>query len=69
MQFVQDIEEQFQATGIRAAFIAVYGQRLFDEGMGAVPSKDNASKLTCVTAGRLIVNLIGSTIKAGYFDK
>ena len=33
------------------------------------PSKDNASKLTCVTAGRLIVNLIGSTIKAGYFDK
>ena len=33
------------------------------------PAKDNASKLTCVTAGRLIVNLIGSTIKAGYFDK
>ena len=33
------------------------------------PSKDNASKLTLVTAGRLIVNLIGSTIKAGYFDK
>jgi len=33
------------------------------------PSKDNASKLTCVTAGRLIVNLIGSTIRAGYFDK
>ncbi|NML35379.1 agmatinase [Paraburkholderia antibiotica] len=33
------------------------------------PSKDNASKLTCVTAGRLIVNLIGAAIKAGYFDK
>lgn len=33
------------------------------------PVKDNASKLTCVTAGRLIVNLIGSTIRAGYFDK
>lgn len=33
------------------------------------PAKDNASKLTCVTAGRLIVNLIGATIKAGYFDK
>jgi len=33
------------------------------------PSKDLASKLTCVTAGRLIVNLIGSTIRAGYFDK
>ncbi|MGJ7524940.1 MULTISPECIES: agmatinase [unclassified Variovorax] len=33
------------------------------------PSKDNASKLTCVTAGRLIVNLIGSAIKAGYFPR
>ncbi|MFL9878556.1 agmatinase [Herbaspirillum rhizosphaerae] len=33
------------------------------------PIKDNASKLTCVTAGRLIVNLIGATIRAGYFDK
>lgn len=33
------------------------------------PSKDNASKLTCVTAGRLIVNLIGAAVKAGYFDK
>jgi len=33
------------------------------------PAKDTATKLTCVTAGRLIVNLIGSTIKAGYFDK
>ncbi len=33
------------------------------------PAKDNASKLTCVTAGRLIVNLIGSVIRAGYFDR
>jgi agmatinase len=33
------------------------------------PSKDTATKLTCVTAGRLIVNLIGATIKAGYFNK
>lgn len=33
------------------------------------PAKDVPSKLTCVTAGRLIVNLIGSTIRAGYFDK
>src|SRR3546814_125841 len=33
------------------------------------PGKDNASKLTCVTAGRLIVNLIGAAIRAGYFDK
>lgn len=33
------------------------------------PSKDNASRLTCVTAGRLIVNLIGASIRAGYFDR
>ena len=33
------------------------------------PAKDVPSKVTCVTAGRLIVNLIGSTIRAGYFDK
>ncbi|MBP0599239.1 agmatinase [Herbaspirillum sp. LeCh32-8] len=33
------------------------------------PAKDNASKISCVTAGRLIVNLIGATIRAGYFDK
>lgn len=33
------------------------------------PAKDTATKLTCVTAGRLIVNLIGSSIRAGYFDK
>lgn len=33
------------------------------------PSKDTAAKLTCVTAGRLIVNLIGSAIRAGYFDR
>ena len=32
------------------------------------PSKDTATKLTCVTAGRLIVNLIGASIRAGYFD-
>jgi len=33
------------------------------------PAKDNVSKLTCVTAGRLIVNLIGAVIRAGYFDR
>ncbi len=33
------------------------------------PSKDTATKLSCVTAGRLIVNLIGASIKAGYFNK
>lgn len=33
------------------------------------PSKDTGSMLTCVTAGRFIVNLIGATIRAGYFDR
>jgi agmatinase len=33
------------------------------------PAKDTATMLTCVTAGRLIVNLIGASIRAGYFDK
>jgi agmatinase len=33
------------------------------------PAKDTATKLTCVTAGRLIVNLIGWSIKAGYFNR
>lgn len=33
------------------------------------PSKDTGSMLTCVTAGRFIVNLIGASIKAGYFDQ
>ncbi|MCW2256150.1 agmatinase [Providencia alcalifaciens] len=33
------------------------------------PSKDIGSQLTGVTAGRFIVNLIGASIKAGYFDK
>jgi agmatinase len=32
------------------------------------PSKDSPTKITCVTAGRLIVNLIGSAIRTGYFD-
>lgn len=33
------------------------------------PEKDTGSMLTCVTAGRFIVNLIGATIRAGYYDK
>ncbi|TAN28090.1 MAG: arginase [Castellaniella sp.] len=33
------------------------------------PAKDIPCQLTCVTAGRFIVNLIGSTIRAGYFDR
>ncbi|EOV8089496.1 agmatinase [Providencia rettgeri] len=33
------------------------------------PAKDIPSKLTGVTAGRFVVNLIGASIRAGYFDK
>ena len=33
------------------------------------PAKDTPTKLTCVTVGRLIVNLVGWSIKAGYFNR
>jgi len=32
------------------------------------PSRD-VNQITCVTAGRLIVNLIGTAVRAGHFDK
>jgi agmatinase len=32
------------------------------------PSTD-VNQITCITAGRLIVNLIGATVRAGYFRK
>ncbi|HKM64270.1 MAG TPA: agmatinase [Acidisphaera sp.] len=32
------------------------------------PSRD-INRLTCITAGRLIVNLIGAAVRAGYFDR
>jgi len=31
------------------------------------PSKD-VNQITCITAGRMIVNLIGAAVRAGYFD-
>lgn len=33
------------------------------------PQKDDANLISCVTAGRLILNLIGASIRAGYFDR
>jgi len=33
------------------------------------PEKDDANLISCVTAGRLILNLIGASIRAGYFDR
>jgi agmatinase len=32
------------------------------------PEKD-VNQISCITAGRLILNLIGSAIRAGYFDR
>lgn len=32
------------------------------------PSSD-VNRITCITAGRLIVNLIGAAVRAGYFDR
>jgi agmatinase len=32
------------------------------------PEKD-VNQISCMTAGRLILNLIGSAIRAGYFDR
>jgi agmatinase len=29
----------------------------------------DVNRITCITAGRLIVNLIGAAVRAGYFDK
>ena len=32
-----------------------------------ITPKDDVNKMTCITAGRLIVNLIGMAVRAGYF--
>jgi agmatinase len=32
------------------------------------PNAD-VNTITCITAGRLIVNLIGTAVRAGYFDR
>jgi agmatinase len=32
------------------------------------PATD-VNRMTCITARRLIVNLIGSAVRAGYFDR
>jgi agmatinase len=33
-----------------------------------ITPRDDVNQITCITAGRLIVNLIGMAIRAGYFD-
>jgi len=34
-----------------------------------ITPRADSNKITCITAGRLIVNLIGMAVRAGYFDK
>jgi agmatinase len=34
-----------------------------------ITPRDDISKITCITAGRLIVNLIGMVVRAGYSDR
>lgn len=34
-----------------------------------ITPKHDVNNLTCITAGRLIVNLIGTAVRAGYFDR
>jgi agmatinase len=34
-----------------------------------ITPRDDVNKITCITAGRLIVNLIGMAVRAGYFDR
>ena len=33
-----------------------------------ITPRDDVNQLTCITAGRLIVNLVGMAVRAGYFD-
>ena len=34
-----------------------------------ITPREDVNNVTCITAGRLIVNLIGMAVRAGYFDK
>lgn len=34
-----------------------------------ITPKHDVNNITCITAGRLIVNLIGTAVRAGYFDR
>ena len=34
-----------------------------------ITPRDDVNRITCITAGRLIVNLIGMAVRAGYFDR
>jgi agmatinase len=34
-----------------------------------ITPRDDVNQITCITAGRLIVNLVGMAVRAGYFDR
>ena len=34
-----------------------------------ITPRDDVNQITCITAGRLIVNLIGMAVRAGHFDQ
>ena len=34
-----------------------------------ITPQHDVNHITCITAGRLIVNLIGTAVRAGYFDR
>jgi len=34
-----------------------------------ITPRDDVNQITCITAGRLIVNLIGMAVRAGYFNR
>jgi len=34
-----------------------------------ITPKHDLNRITCITAGRLVVNLIGAAVRAGYFDR
>ena len=34
-----------------------------------ITPRTDVNQITCITAGRLIVNMIGAVVRAGYFDR
>ena len=34
-----------------------------------ITPRTDVNQITCITAGRLVVNMIGAAVRAGYFDR
>jgi agmatinase len=57
-------------VGSAAAFCAAFVAKGRVVGLDIVeitPSTD-LNQITCITAGRLVVNFVGAAVRAGYFD-